>query len=69
MLYAGGTLAVIFLTWSGIAYFLAGGDKAKIDSAKKTLKAGLIGALIVFGIGTILKTIELIGSGDITTLF
>ena len=69
LIFAGTVSAVIFLVLSGIIYLTAGADPQRVVFAKQMLKAGLIGSLIIFGIGTILKTIELIGGGDLTKLF
>ncbi len=65
LIFAGTVMAVIFLIWSGIQYVMAGADSQKITAAKQMLKAGLIGSLIIFGVGTIIRTIEVIGSGKI----
>ncbi|KKT81567.1 MAG: hypothetical protein A3B99_02775 [Candidatus Yanofskybacteria bacterium RIFCSPHIGHO2_02_FULL_44_12b] len=69
MIFAGTVGAVIFLIWAGIAYVSAGADQQKVTQAKQMLKTGLIGSLIVFGVGTIIATIRLIGSGDLSQIF
>ena len=68
MIFAGTVGAVIFI-WAGIAYVSAGADQQKVTQAKQMLKTGLIGSLIVFGVGTIIATIRLIGSGDLSQIF
>ena len=69
LIFAGSVSAVIFLTWAGIAYVTAGADQTKVTAAKQMLKSGLIGSLIVFGVGTIIMTLRLIGNGDINAIF
>ena len=61
LMVAGGILAAIFIVWSGISYLTAGADPTKVKAAIDTLKAGLIGSLIVFGVGVIIQTVKLIG--------
>ena len=41
--------AVFLLVWSGIEWIMSGGDKAKVDAAKKRLTFVLTGLIIVFG--------------------
>ena len=43
-----GLLALAFLIWGGIRWILSGGDKAKVEEARKTLTAALIGLVVVF---------------------
>ena len=69
LMFAGVVLSVIFLTWAGISYVMAGANPTKVTEAKQKLKAGIIGALIVFGIGTIIATIQAIGSGNLYNVF
>lgn len=54
----GGILAGITIILSGITYFTAGSNPARAKLAKDILKAGVIGAFILFGSGMIIKTIE-----------
>ncbi len=69
MIFAGTLMAVIFLVWAGIEYVTAGADQKKVTDAKQRLKVGLIGSLIIFGVGTIIMTLQLIGGGDINAIF
>lgn len=48
---------VIVLIWSGIAYATAGTNTKRLEYAKNTFKYGVIGALIILGVGVILRTI------------
>lgn len=56
MIYISIPLAVIFLTWAGFTYMFAGGDEQKIATAKKRLIWGIVGAAIVIGVGSIIRT-------------
>ncbi|OHB16955.1 MAG: hypothetical protein A2913_00810 [Parcubacteria group bacterium RIFCSPLOWO2_01_FULL_40_65] len=60
---AGITLAVITLIISGIMYFRAGSD-TKADAAKGWFRNGIIGAFIILAVGVIIKTIQIIVSGN-----
>ena len=55
-------IAVIIIVWSGVVWMTAG-DSKRIDTAKATLKNGIIGALIVFGVGVIINTIIAVITG------
>ena len=52
-----GVLIGIVLVWTGIIWATAGGEPGKLKQAKDLFKAGLIGALIIFGAGAIIGTI------------
>ena len=41
-------LALIFLIWGGIRWILSGGDKAKVESARSTIIAAIVGLIIIF---------------------
>ena len=41
-------LALAYLIWGGVRWILSGGDKGKVDEARKTVIAALIGLVIVF---------------------
>lgn len=56
MIGIGITIAVIFIIWGGIKYMSAGGDSKKADEAKTAIINGIIGAVIVLGVGVILRT-------------
>lgn len=57
LMFAGVTLAVIFIVRAGITWMYAGADTKKIDDAKAQLKSGIIGAMVVLGVGVIINTI------------
>ena len=57
MFYLGPAFAIIFLTWAGITYMLAGGDEKKITDAKKRFWWGVVGTAIVVGVGVIIRTV------------
>jgi hypothetical protein len=60
MIYIGVAVAVIFIIWGGIAYMMAGGDDTKIETAKKRIITGIIGAAIIIGVGAIIRTLQYI---------
>jgi len=60
MIYVGVAIAVIFIIWGGIAYMMAGGDDTKIETAKKRIITGIIGAAIIIGVGAIIRTLQYI---------
>ena len=58
LIIAGGILAGITIVGTGIMYMLAGSNQTKVTAAKAMLKAGIIGALILFSSGMIINTIR-----------
>ena len=68
LIYIAGIAMVGFVVWSGIYWMYAGarGDEGKVQKAKDMLKAAIIGAAIVLGVGVILNTISNIFGGDTT---
>lgn len=63
MMWAGVVIAVIFIVWGGIGFMLAGGNAEKAGKAKTRLFNGIIGALIVLGVGLILRTVAALVAG------
>lgn len=59
-------VAVIFIVWGGIGFMMAGGDTEKAGVAKTRLWNGIIGALIVLGVGLILRTLNSLVLNGIT---
>jgi Type IV secretion system pilin len=41
-------IALFFLIWGGIRWIMSAGDKAKVDSARQTITAAIIGLVIAF---------------------
>ncbi|MBI2621396.1 MAG: hypothetical protein HYW63_01965 [Candidatus Levybacteria bacterium] len=41
-------IALAFLIWGGIRWILSGGDKTKVEEARGTIVAALVGLVIVF---------------------
>ena len=56
LIIIGVIIAVIYIIWGGISWMAARGDETKVKSAKLAIKNGLIGAVIVLGVGVILRT-------------
>lgn len=45
----GGVAFLIFLIWGGIEWLTAGGDKTRLETAKKMIYNGVIGIAILIG--------------------
>lgn len=58
LMSVGVVIAVIFLAWGAIKWMAAGGDPERLKSAKATVRNGIIGVIILYGIGVILRTAE-----------
>jgi len=41
-------LALVYLIWGGIKWVLSGGDKTKVDDARRAIVAAIVGLIIVF---------------------
>jgi hypothetical protein len=41
-------ISVIFLIWGGIRWITSGGDKGKVDSARGTIVAAIVGLILAF---------------------
>jgi hypothetical protein len=41
-------IALFFLVWGGIKWILSGGDKAKVEAARGTIIAAIVGLVITF---------------------
>src|SRR5258708_25535409 len=48
ILVAAVLIALFFLIWGGIRWILSGGDKAKVESARNTIIAAIVGLVIAF---------------------
>lgn len=48
ILVAAALIALFFLIWGGIRWIMSAGDKAKVDSARQTITAAIIGLIIAF---------------------
>lgn len=56
LMIIGVIIAVLFLAWGGIKWITAGGDPKGADAAKTIIKNGIIGLVVLFAIGVILRT-------------
>jgi hypothetical protein len=62
-------LALFFLIWGGIKWIMSGGDKAKVESARNTIIAAIIGLIIAFLAFFILNVVAgLFGIGAVNQL-
>ena len=41
-------LALVFLIWGGVKWILSGGDKGKVEAARGTIIAAIVGLIITF---------------------
>ncbi len=41
-------IALAFLIWGGVKWIMSGGDKAKVETARSTIIAALIGLVVTF---------------------
>ena len=48
LLIAAVVLALFFLIYGGIRWILSGGDKAKVETARQTIVAAIIGLIVAF---------------------
>lgn len=48
ILLAAVILALFFLIWGGIRWITSGGDKAKVETARNTIVAAIIGLIVAF---------------------
>ena len=58
ILQIGGIAAVVAVIWYGLQMVLARGDAGKYSAAKKGLGLALVGVVIIFGVYTIIATIQ-----------
>lgn len=61
-----GGLAVLFLVYGGFLYVTSGGNKERIETAKKTITYAVFGLIVVILAGTILG---IISGGFLTSIF
>jgi hypothetical protein len=60
-------LALFFLIWGGVKWIMSGGDKAKVESARGTIIAAIVGLIIAFLAFFIISLVlQLFGLGGIT---
>lgn len=56
-------LSLIFLLWGGIRWVTSGGDKAKVDTARGTIVAAIVGLIIVILAYVIINAVLQITTG------
>lgn len=68
-LIAAALIALFFLIWGGIKWILSGGDKAKVEAARNTLIAAIVGLIITFLAFFLLQIVfNFFGLGGISSL-
>ncbi|MGE5041628.1 MAG: hypothetical protein ACM3IJ_01860 [Candidatus Levyibacteriota bacterium] len=56
-------LSLIFLLYGGVRWIMSGGDKAKVDSARGTIVAAIVGLIIVVLAYVIINAVLMILTG------
>lgn len=62
-------LALLFLLWGSIRWIMSGGDKGKVDEARKTIIASIVGLILAFLAYFILNVILFLFTGQTATTF
>jgi hypothetical protein len=65
LMILGGIIAGIVIIASGIRYVMAGATPQGVAAAKGMLKAGIIGALVIFGVGVIISTVRTVSENPL----
>ncbi len=60
-------LSLIFLLYGGVRWILSGGDKGKIDTARSTIVAAIVGLIIVILAYVIINAVLYIFTGNYLT--
>lgn len=67
IIVVGIVLSLIFLLWGGIRWITSGGDKAKVDTARGTIVAAIVGLIIVILAWVIINAVlGVLGAGSLT---
>lgn len=61
--------ALIFLIWGSIRWVTSGGDKGKVDEARKAVVASIIGLILAFSAFFILSIVTFLFTGHSITTF
>lgn len=56
LIIVGVIIAVIYIIWGGVMWMTSRGDETKVKKARSAVLHGIIGAIIVLGVGVILRT-------------
>jgi len=56
LIIVGIIIAAIYIVWGGVSYMAARGDATKAKTARDHIVHGIIGAVVVLGVGVILRT-------------
>lgn len=56
--------SLLFLLWGGLRWILSGGDKGKVDAARSTIVAAIVGLVIVILAYVIINTVLTIVTGS-----
>lgn len=70
IIVVGIVLSLVFLLYGGIRWIISGGDKAKVDTARSTIVASIVGLIIVILAWVIINAIlTIFNAGNLTTGF
>ncbi len=58
LILVGGLAFILFFLWGGLEWITAGGDKAKIETARAKITQGLLGLAILAASYVIIKFVE-----------
>jgi hypothetical protein len=64
LIIVGIVLSLVFLLYGGIRWVMSGGDKAKVDSARGTIVAAIVGLIIVILAYVIINAVFQILTGN-----
>lgn len=64
LIILGIVISLIFLLWGGIRWILSGGDKGKVDAARSTIVASIVGLIIVILAYVIINTVLTLLTGN-----
>ncbi len=56
--------SLIFLLWGGLRWIISGGDKGKVDAARSTIVAAIVGLVVVILAYVIVNTVLTIVTGS-----
>lgn len=56
--------SLVWLLWGGVKWVISGGDKAKVDSARGTIVAAIVGLIIVILAYVIINTVLTVITGS-----
>ena len=69
ILVVAAVIALLYLIWGGVKWIMSGGDKAKVDTARSTIIAAIVGLIVTFlAFFLVSLVLSLFGLGSIRDL-